>query len=66
MQIATEATRLCSFYSVSVVILVGGTNIEGDRRALFKPSKPVAVIVGTPGRVLDHMDNDVKFRNLCR
>jgi ATP-dependent RNA helicase MSS116, mitochondrial len=45
--------------------VVGGTNIEGDRRTLFG-GKPPSVVVGTPGRLLDHLENDVKFRDLCR
>jgi ATP-dependent RNA helicase DeaD len=40
---------------LKVEVVTGGTSVDGERRALAR--KP-GLIVGTPGRLLDHMRND--------
>jgi hypothetical protein len=64
LQIAAEATKLCSFHPLGIATLVGGTNIEGDKRTLYG-GRGVQIVVGTPGRLNDHLENDKRFRDLC-
>ena len=55
-QIAKEATNLLTFHRDSkVVVVVGGTNINSDKRNL--KSGPVTVLVATPGRIIDLIEN---------
>lgn len=52
MQVAAEITRLASYRGLRVVCVYGGQPIA---KQLEKLSPPPQIIVGTPGRVLDHM-----------
>ena len=57
LQISTEASKLLTFHKPfmrKVVCCVGGTNKSKDIRAL-KGTTPI--VVGTPGRLLDHLQN---------
>lgn len=64
LQIADEARSLCTFHGFNVVTLVGGTNAESDKRALSKPDF-VDIVVGTPGRVLMHLEETKIFTDMC-
>ena len=56
MQIAKEAAQLLHFLpTLRTVCLVGGTNMKKDVRMLNEGS--VDILVATPGRLLDHLDN---------
>lgn len=52
IQIAKEAEKLGKHMGVNVLSLHGGTDIE---KQLNKLKETVHIVVGTPGRVLDHM-----------
>ncbi|MGG4456199.1 DEAD/DEAH box helicase [Brevibacillus porteri] len=52
IQIAKEVEKLGKHLNVNVLSLHGGTDID---RQLSKLKETVHVVVGTPGRVLDHM-----------
>ncbi|MED1787021.1 DEAD/DEAH box helicase [Brevibacillus laterosporus] len=52
IQIAAEIEKLGKHLNVSVLSLHGGTDIE---RQMNKLKGTVHIVVGTPGRVLDHM-----------
>lgn len=56
MQIAKEADLLLHFVpGMRTICLVGGTNMKKDVRQLNEG--PVAILVASPGRLLDHLDN---------
>ena len=60
-QIAAEAKQLLHFHShMKVVTVTGGTNINGDKRAL---EGNVHFLVATPGRLLDLLANFSGFSN---
>ncbi|MBO8163550.1 MAG: DEAD/DEAH box helicase [Brevibacillus sp.] len=52
IQIAAEIEKLGKYLNVQVLSLHGGTDIE---RQISKLSRVVQIVVGTPGRVLDHL-----------
>ena len=41
---------------MSLVCVVGGTNIKSDIRG-FRANPPPDIVVATPGRLNDHLDN---------
>jgi hypothetical protein len=51
LQIAGEAKSLSTFHRFNVITLVGGTNIESDKRAINKDGG-VDIVVATPGQYL--------------
>ena len=53
-QISEEAKNLVSLHCLKVVCVVGGTNIKSDITSLYGK---VHVLVGTPGRLIDHIQN---------
>ncbi len=54
-QISTEAEKLVTFHKgIRVVTVVGGTPINKDLKAL---KQSIQILVATPGRLLDHMQN---------
>jgi len=60
-QISEEAAVLLRFHSqLGVACFYGGTNIKSDHNAL--KNKPVDILVATPGRLQDHLDNTPGFR----
>ena len=65
LQIAAEAKQLCTFHKLGVVTLVGGTNVDTDRRALNRPSGGVDIVVASPGRILDHLQETPGFSKRC-
>lgn len=52
-QAATEISNLSRFEPVRPLVLCGGTNIGPQIKALKSRSHPI--VVGTPGRILDHL-----------
>jgi len=52
-QVELELTWLLAPYSVRVVSLTGGASYRDERRAL---AASPGVVVGTPGRLLDHLE----------
>lgn len=59
-QIASEAAALTTFHNMNIVCVVGGTNIKSD---INKLKKRVDILIGTPGRLIDHLKNTVGFAN---
>lgn len=60
IQIAAEATVLVKYHDqISVLTLVGGTRFQVEQRRL--ESDPSQIIVATPGRLLDHIENKSGF-----
>ncbi|NGQ96869.1 DEAD/DEAH box helicase [Brevibacillus sp. SYP-B805] len=55
IQIADDIAKLGKHLDVSVLSLHGGTDIE---RQLAKLKQKVHIVVGTPGRVLDHLQRE--------
>ena len=51
LQIADEGRQLSAYCSFSIVTVFGGMDYEKQRRQLH--SKPVDIVVATPGRLLD-------------
>mmetsp|Transcript_32234 Transcript_32234/g.46506 ORF Transcript_32234/g.46506 Transcript_32234/m.46506 type:complete len:725 (+) Transcript_32234:137-2311(+) len=66
-QIAAEAKQLCTFHKMGVVLLVGGTNMNSDVRALNRMPAEGSndIIVATPGRMLAHLKETPGFANQC-
>ncbi|CAN1796557.1 Probable DEAD-box ATP-dependent RNA helicase 48 [Linum perenne] len=59
-QITAEATAMLRFHDgIGVQSLVGGTRFKDDQRSL--ESDPCQIIVATPGRLLDHIENKGGF-----
>jgi ATP-dependent RNA helicase DeaD len=52
IQVAEELTRLAQYSSVNILPVYGGQGMQHQLREL---KKGVQVIVGTPGRLMDHM-----------
>eukprot|EP01038_Epipyxis_sp_PR26KG_P013359 gene13359-17918_t len=63
-QISAEAEVLCRFHDMSTVLLVGGTNMASDVRALNRPTGN-DIIVGSPGRILAHLKETPGFAKMC-
>lgn len=62
-QIATEAAALTTFHRMNIVCVIGGTNIQSDKKKL---NARVDILIGTPGRLNDHLDNTPGFADRCR
>lgn len=56
IQIANDSESLTAFTDLHTVTLVGGEDYQKQHRALNK--KPVDILVATPGRLLDFVQND--------
>jgi ATP-dependent RNA helicase RhlB len=56
IQIGNDAVDLTAFCDLHTVTLVGGEDYQKQHRALNK--KPVDILVATPGRLLDFVQND--------
>jgi ATP-dependent RNA helicase MSS116 len=65
-QTAEEAKALLTFHSKAfgVQCVVGGTNMKSEQSAL-KRSPPPSVLVATPGRLNDHLENS-GLADLCK
>jgi ATP-dependent RNA helicase MSS116 len=60
IQIAAEARVLVQFHEgYNVEVFVGGTKINKDQSVLR--SGAITILVATPGRLIDHLDNTPKF-----
>ena len=55
-QIHVETEKLAKFMDMSVQVVIGGTNMNAESKRMS--SRAPHVLVGTPGRVLDHLTND--------
>jgi len=62
-QIADEGKILTSFVNFNIVCVVGGTNINTDKKRL---SPGVDILVATPGRMIDHLENTPGFAQKLR
>ena len=56
IQIASDSALLTEFCDLHTVTLVGGEDYQKQNRELDK--KPVDIVVATPGRLLDFVQND--------
>ena len=64
-QIADEAIILCTHHRFNVVTVVGGTNMGSDQKAIVK-NGGVDIIIGTPGRMLAHLEETEGFAEVCK
>ena len=63
MQTYTEAQKLLKFHTgLRAELVIGGHPVSTDKRNLEKPGT-IAVLVGTPGRLVDHIDNTPAFKS---
>eukprot|EP00911_Craspedida_sp_UC1_P000355 UC1_evm1s273 len=58
-QILAEADQLTRFQPLKTLCVFGGTNVKGDQRKL---QQQVDILVATPGRLTDHLENTPGFR----
>jgi len=66
LQIASEAKILLKYQeNMNVVTLVGGTNVETDRKILTK-REGVDIIVATPGRMMDHLETTPQLKSMIK
>ncbi|KAI8855106.1 P-loop containing nucleoside triphosphate hydrolase protein [Chytridium lagenaria] len=56
-QITAEATALLTFHPFKVQCVVGGTNMKAEAKRLNSTNERVDILVATPGRLLDHLQN---------
>jgi ATP-dependent RNA helicase RhlB len=56
IQIASDAQNLCKYAGLHVVTMVGGEDYQKQLRALDK--RAVDIVVATPGRLIDFLQND--------
>ncbi|KAH8934145.1 hypothetical protein BDL97_18G067700 [Sphagnum fallax] len=60
-QAAKEATMLMTFQKgLGVQVVIGGTNMNSETKRLG--SQPCQILVGTPGRLLDHIESNPDVR----
>ncbi|KAJ7284084.1 P-loop containing nucleoside triphosphate hydrolase protein [Mycena rebaudengoi] len=62
LQIEEEAHSLISSHPFKVAHAIGGTNMEAGARAMMK--EPPRILIATPGRLIDHLENTPGFANL--
>lgn len=62
MQIANDAQDLSKYADLHVVTMVGGEDYQKQLRALDK--RPVDIVVATPGRLIDFVQNDQVYLGL--
>lgn len=62
IQIASDAALLTEFTDLHIVTLVGGEDYTKQNKAL--DAKPVDIVVATPGRLLDFVQNDNLYLGL--
>ena len=58
LQIYGVVTELCRYHSFAHGVIMGGTNRGAEASRL---ARGVTLLVATPGRLLDHMQNTAKF-----
>lgn len=62
MQIEEECIKLCKYTSFETVCVVGGQAIEEQS---YKLRNGVAIVIGTPGRMVDCIENNFMVLNQC-
>lgn len=62
MQIASDAQLLSKYAGLHIVTMVGGEDYQKQLRALDK--RPVDIVVATPGRLIDFVQNDQVYLGL--
>eukprot|EP01036_Dinobryon_divergens_P031075 gene31075-40415_t len=67
IQEKTRARQLCKFHKFGVVLLVGGTSVQTDIKALARlPAEGNNdIIVATPGRMIAHLEDTPGFSKQC-
>ncbi|CAM0881733.1 unnamed protein product [Alopecurus aequalis] len=59
-QVAVEARKLLKYHSsLDVQVVIGGTKLPQEQRNMR--SAPCQILVATPGRLIDHLDNTPGF-----
>lgn len=59
-QVAVEARKLLKYHStLDVQVVIGGTRLPQEQRSM--KSSPCQILVATPGRLIDHLDNTPGF-----
>lgn len=64
MQIASDAQLLSKYTDLHIVTMVGGEDYQKQLRAIDK--KPVDIVVATPGRLIDFVQNDQIYLGLVQ
>jgi ATP-dependent RNA helicase DeaD len=54
IQVGKEMKKVCDFLNINVGMLYGGREIAGDKKTTSKKNQ---IIVGTPGRFIQHINN---------
>jgi len=62
MQIASDAQLLCKYTDLHIVTMVGGEDYQKQLRAVDR--RPVDIVVATPGRLIDFVQNDQIYLGL--
>ena len=62
IQIANDARNLCKHSDLHIVTLVGGEDYQKQLRAVDR--RPVDIVVATPGRLIDFVQNDQLYLGL--
>lgn len=62
LQIEQEAIKLCKYASLKTLSVVGGQSIEDQA---FKLREGIDIIIGTPGRLMDCLENRYLVLNQC-
>ncbi|VAH77612.1 unnamed protein product [Triticum turgidum subsp. durum] len=59
-QVAVEARKLLKYHSsLGVQVVIGGTKLSQEQRSMR--STPCQILVATPGRLIDHLENTPGF-----
>ncbi|KAL5062408.1 hypothetical protein RYX36_024145 [Vicia faba] len=59
-QAAAEATKLLKYHpTIGAQVVIGGTNLSSEQKHM--QSNPCQILVATPGRLRDHIDNTAGF-----
>ncbi|KAJ7498616.1 P-loop containing nucleoside triphosphate hydrolase protein [Mycena latifolia] len=62
LQIEEEAKTLISNHPFQVSHAIGGTNMTATARKIIE--EPPRILIATPGRLLDHLENTTGFKHL--
>ncbi|XP_073007344.1 DEAD-box ATP-dependent RNA helicase 31-like [Typha latifolia] len=64
-QVAAEANKLLKYHSsISVQVVIGGTRLTQEQRRM--QANPCQILVATPGRLKDHIENTPGFATRLR
>ncbi|KAJ3246918.1 hypothetical protein HDU77_008749 [Chytriomyces hyalinus] len=64
-QITVEAEQLVKFLPFQVQCVIGGTNMTSEARRLNAEGQRCDILVATPGRLLDHLENSGTQKAAC-